>query len=337
MQRSKLISTALLTIAAMFAVAGGSAAHAQGAATVLKLAHGSTAEHANGKGILKFAELVGTMTGGRVKIETHMAGSLYSERTSLEAMMNGAIDIGGASNANWAAFTNTLIFMDLPYVFNDEASFRKVLDGPVGKEIRNRLEKEGFKILMVMELGGFRDLVNTKKPIHVPSDLKGLKFRTSASPVEIAMLRNWGAITTAIDWAEVYNAIGSGVVDGEFSVATWLSLAKHYEVLKYATLNKAVIGITTLAMRKDRFDKLPAAVQTAVLAAAAEAQAYSDKQDVEQRAGAYAHARKYGVQIYTPTADEMKIWRATGREIWKQFDAKVDKALLKMVLDAQAQ
>jgi hypothetical protein len=93
----------------------------------------------------------------------------------------------------------------------------------------------------------------TESGVRVPTDLKGLKFRTTASPVEIAMFRNWGAIATAIDWAEVYNALGSGVVDGEFVMPTWLSTAKHYEVLKYATENKAVIGIQTLAVRTERF------------------------------------------------------------------------------------
>lgn len=198
-----------------------------------------------------------------------------------------------------------------------------------------RFEGRGFKLLMELDNGGFRDIVNNRRPIHVPADLKGIKFRTTASPVEIAMFTNWGAVPTAIDWAEVYNALGSGVVDGEFVMPPWLSTAKHYEVLKYATENKAVIGMQTLAILKSRFDQLPPDAQKAIVNSAKEAEAYSNKLDGEMVDTARAQAVKLGVKTYTPTPDEMKLWRTTGREIWKQFNSSVDKELLKQVVDAQ--
>lgn len=324
-----------LSAALAFATVVASAPVGAQAPKVMRLAHGATPDQAIGKGMLKFAELVAAKSGGALKVDVHLAGSLYNERTALEAMVNGAVDFAGASNANWAAFTDTLLFMDLPYVFNDEVSFKKVMHGAVGDEIRKRFEQKGFKLLMVLDNGGFRDIVNNRRPIRTPADLKGLKFRTTASPVEIAMFRNWGAVPTAIDWAEVYNALGSGVVDGEFVMPTWLATARHYEVLKYATENKAVIGIQTLAMMKSNFDKQPPAVQKAILDAAAEAQAYANKLDEEMSDAARAHARKLGVQTYKPTAAEMDVWRTTGRQVWKEFEGRIDKALLKVVLDAQ--
>lgn len=331
--KSKAAAGVVAAIMAVTLAAGS--AFAQQAPVVLKLAHGATTDQAIGKGMLKFAELVAQKSGGKVKIETYLAGSLYSERTALEAMVNGSVDFAGASNANWAAFTNALLFMDLPYVFNDEASFRKALDGKVGQVIGERFEKAGFKLLMQLDNGGFRDIVNNKREVRVPTDLKGMKFRTTASPVEIAMFRNWGAIATAVDWAEVYNALGSGVVDGEFVMPTWLSTAKHYEVLKFATENKAVIGIQTLAVRTERFAKLSPDIQKVVLEAAKEAEVYANKLDQEGSDAARAHAKKLGVKTYQPTEAEMKIWRETGRQIWKQFDKNVDKELLNLVLESQ--
>lgn len=305
------------------------------AAQSMKLAHGATADQAIGKGMLKFSELLAAKSNGAMKVETHLGGSLYAERTALEAMVNGGVDFAGGSNANWAAFTNALIFMDLPYVFNDEASFRAVLNGPVGVQIRERFEKAGFKLLMMLDNGSFRDIVNNRREVKVPTDLKGLKFRTTASPVEIAMFRHWGAIATAIDWAEVYNALGSGVVDGEFVMAPWLATAKHYEVLKHSTENRGVIGIQTLAMMKAKFDALAPDKQQIILDAAKEAEAYSNKEDAAMVESAREHARKLGVKTYVPTDDEMKVWRETGRQIWSQFDSKIDKGLLQAVLDAQ--
>lgn len=302
----------------------------------LKLAHGATPDQAIGQAMQKFAQLTDQKSNGAVKVEVFLAGSLYSERTALEAVVNGSVDLGGASNANWAPFTKTLIFMDLPYVFNDESSFKKAMNGAVGGEIKKRFEADGFKLLMVLDNGSFRDVVNNKRPIKVPADLKGLKFRTTASPVEIAMFKNWGAIPTAIDWAEVYNALSSGVVDGEFVMPTWLATAKHYEVLKYSTRNRAVIGVQTLAMRKDRFDKLPPNVQAILVASGKEAEEYGNKLDQTLTEKARAYATQLGIQTYLPTEAEMVEWRTTGRSIWKDFDSKVDKDLLKQVLDSQA-
>lgn len=324
----------LLAASAAAAFALSSSAFAQG--MTLKLAHGATADQAIGQALQKFGQLVEQKSGKAAKVEVHLAGSLYNERTSLEAIVNGAVDFGGASNANWAAFTRTLMFMDLPYVINDEQAFKRMMHGQIGQEIRKRFDKDGFKLLMILDNGGFRDVVNTKRPIRTPADLNGLKFRTTASPVEIAMFRTWGAIPTAIDWAEVYNALSSGVVDGEFVMPTWLATAKHYEVLKHSTRNRAVIGVQTLAMRKDRFDKLPANIQKAVLEAATEAEAYGNQLDEGMSEKARAYAASLGVQTYTPTEQEMQQWRSTGRSIWKDFDGKVDKDLLKMVLDSQS-
>lgn len=326
----------LLCMSVTLGLATPSLGYAQDKSVItFKLAHGATPDQATGMAFTKFAQLVADKSGGAAKVETYLAGSLYNERTSLEAIVNGAVDFGGASNANWGAFTRTLLFMDLPYVITDEEAFKRVIAGKVGLEIRQRFEKDGFKLLMILDNGGFRDIVNTKRPIRSPADLKGLKFRTTASPVEIAMFRTWGAIPVAIDWAEVYNALSSGVVDGEFVMPTWLATAKHYEVIKYATRNRAAIGVQTLAMRKDRFDKLSVNLKNAITAAAKEAEAYGNQMDQAMSEKARDYAQTLGVQTYTPNEEEMKQWRATGRQVWKEFDDKVDQNLLKLILDSQ--
>jgi tripartite ATP-independent transporter DctP family solute receptor len=331
----KSIFSALLSAVLSLGVVSTANAQTKQDPMKLRLAHGASERQAIGMGLLKFAELVSQKTGDTVVVETHLGGSLYNERTSIEAVVNGSVDFGGGSNANWGAFTDTLIFMDLPYVFKDDASFRKVIDGKVGQEIRKKFEEDGFKLLMILDNGSFRHVVNTKRPIKVPDDMKGLKMRTTASPVEIAMFRNWGANPTAIDWAEVYDALSSGVVDGEFVMYTWLDYAKHLEVLKFSTESRAVIGVQTLAMRKDKFDSLPPNVQKVIEESAAEAQAYSNKIDAELLAKSRQRALELGVEIYEPTPEEMKVWTDTGRQIWSQFDSKVDKALLQQVLGAQ--
>lgn len=301
----------------------------------MKLAHGATSQQSIGKGLLRFAKLIHEKTHGQVTVHTFLGGSLYSETTSLRALATGAIDFGGASNANWAEFTNAFLFMDLPYVFEDQATLTRMVQGWLGAEIKRKLADKGFELLMILQNGGFRDVVNIVRPIKVPADLHGLKMRTTASPVEQALFRHWGAIPTAINWSQVYTALSSGVIDGELVMPTWLAAAKHYEVLKYGTHEKAVIGVQTLAMMKDRFEKLPKDIQSAIKSAAADATAYSNKLNASARAAGLADAKRLGVKYYTPTAAEMKIWRRSGRDIWQQFQGKIDQHLLERIVKDQ--
>lgn len=335
MKARRLIKAACGVLAVATLALSGAAGAQDIKPMTLKLAHGATPDQAVGMAMQRMADLIKEKSGGKVTVETHLAGSLYNERTSIEALINGAVDMGGGSNANWGAFTRTLLFMDLPYVFRDDETFKRVMAGEVGAEIRKRFERDGFKMLMILNNGGFRDIVNNKKPVKVPADLKGMKIRTTASPVEIAMFRGWGAIPTSIDWAEVYNALSSGVVDGEFVMPTWLATAKHYEVLKHATQNQAVIGVQTIAMRQDRFDSLPKAVQDIILQSAAEAEAYGNQIDDELSVKARQYAEGLGVQFYKPTEEEMKLWRDSVGDVWKELEPRLDKDLMKIVSDSQ--
>ena len=212
----------------------------------------------------------------------------------------------------------------MPYVVDDQAGLRKLVDGAPGQEIRRELEKKpGLKVLMMNDNGGGRPILTVSKQVKIPADLKGMKIRSTASPVDQAIWRAWGASPTPIDFAEVYSALQSRVVDGY--APNWNDAvgSKQVELLKYATDVNYVVGVQVAVMRLDKFNALPAQLQQ-LLKAGRDTELWGIKVDAEEVATMQDIFRKqYGVQIYTPTAAEMARWKELARSTWGNFSDKV--------------
>ena len=186
-----------------------------GPAMTLRMATSKNKDLSQGKQWNHFAELVDQMTGGKVKVQVFYDATLFGERTAVEAVLNGSIDIGTSANPQYAPWTDAMLWMDMPYVVDDQAGLRKLLDGAPGAEIRKKMEeKPGVKVLMLIDNGGGRPVLTVSKQVKTPADMKGMKVRSVASPVDQAIWRSWGASPTPIDFAEVYSALQSKVVDG---------------------------------------------------------------------------------------------------------------------------
>ena len=103
---------------------------------------------------------------------------------------------------------------------------------------------------------GYRNFVTTDKPINSPEDLKGLKIRTTDSPVEVAVAKALGMNPAPVAWGETYTALQQGTVEAEGNTFSLLNDAKHTEILKYATNSEHNYSMHLLLMNKDKWDSL---------------------------------------------------------------------------------
>jgi tripartite ATP-independent transporter DctP family solute receptor len=315
--------SALASVAATHAASA--AAAYSGPTMTLRMASGTNKNISRGQQWAHFAELVEKMTDGKVKVRVFYDGTLYGERTSIEAVLNGSIDIGTSANPQYAPFTSAMLWMDMPYVVDDQAGLRKLIDGTPGQEIRKSLEqKPGLKVLMMNDNGGGRPVLTVSKQVKRPSDVRGLKIRSTASPVDQAIWRAWGASPTPIDFAEVYSALQSKVVDGY--APNWNDAvgSKQVELLKYAADVNYVVGVQIAVMRLDKFNALPKELQDILVRAGRDTERWGIKVDAAEVASMQGIFRdKYGVQIYKPTEAEMAEWKRLARTVWGQFSDRV--------------
>lgn len=212
-----------------------------------------------------FKEVVEKKTNGRVLVHLFPNGVLGNERDAFEGLTMGTIDMGVFVNAAVGGFVKEFQVLDLPFVFTGNEQVDKVLDGPFGKELLKRLERVDVVGFGFAE-GGFREIINKVRPINVPDDMKGVKFRVMENPIYVGMFKYLGSNPTPITWGESFTATQQGTVDGLEIPISVIHQNKFYEVTKFLSLTHHTYSPLPVVMSKRRFDKLPKDLQDAIRA-----------------------------------------------------------------------
>lgn len=249
-----------------------SQAFAQYPSMVLKLGHIADPSHPYAQGAVKFSELVKQKTGGKVDIQVFASSQLGDQKTLIEGLIYGTIDMALVGTAALTQFQPQMGIFDLPFLFDDRDHAYRSLD-TVGMDIGKALEPKGIKLLGYME-NGIRHLTNNVREVKTPDDMKGLKIRVQTSKIFIEMMKALGASPTPMSLDELYSAMQSGTVDGQENPSAHIYTQRYYEVQKYASLTAHAYAPEPVLISMAKWKSLPAAVQKAILDSAAEAIAW---------------------------------------------------------------
>ncbi|GAB5561513.1 MAG: TRAP transporter substrate-binding protein [Synoicihabitans sp.] len=201
---------------------------------VLKLAHGLDTGHPVHQGMVRMQERVAELSGGRLKIDIYPSGVLGSEVQCIEQLQSGELAMTKTSTAAMESFIPALGVFGVPYLFDDEDHYWKVINGDVGRELLAIGQETGLFGLSYYDAGS-RNFYSTDKPIRSPADLRGMKIRVQNSRMAIAMVEALGGSPTPIAWGELYSALAQGVVDGAENNLPSFESNRHYEECKYFT------------------------------------------------------------------------------------------------------
>lgn len=191
-----------------------------------------------GKGGEIWANMVKERTDGRINIKLYPGVSLVQGDQTREftAIRQGVIDMAIGSTINWSPQVKQLNLFSLPFLMPDYAAIDALTQGEVGKQIFGILDKAGVVPLAWGE-NGYRELSNSKGPIHKPEDLKGLKLRVVGSPLFSDTFTALGANPTQMSWADAQPALASGAVDGQENPMSIFTAAKMHTIgQKYVTM-----------------------------------------------------------------------------------------------------
>ena len=231
----------ILAAASVAALALAGPASAQ-SPIVIKFSHVVASNTPKGAATEKFKELAEKYTDGKVKVEIYPNSTLYKDKEELEALQLGAVQMLAPSNSKFGPIgVREFEVFDLPYILPDLATLRKVTDGPLGAKLLKLLEPKGMTGLAYWD-NGFKEMTANKKLV-TPEDYKSLKFRIQSSKVLEAQFRSLGSIPQVMAFGEVYQALQTGVVDGQENTWSNIYTQKMHEVQKYATItNHGYIG-----------------------------------------------------------------------------------------------
>jgi len=231
-----------------------------------------TAAHVNPPGEpsnTAFAELAKKLEGSKtgLSLKVFPQGQIGDEKDAIEQVRLGAIAMTTVATSNLSAFAPSVGVFDIPFLFRDANQHPWVVaDGPIGKELADKIEKEsGLKVLGWWS-AGLRHVFTRKVDVKTPADLSSQKIRVIGSPVYIETFNALGARATPMPYGEVYTALATGTVDAAendssgyrnmkfYEQAPHLSLTGHFFLYKVVVANADIMNQLTPEQRAE-FDQ----------------------------------------------------------------------------------
>lgn len=324
----------LTTLFGAMALLASSAAPAQQQPIVIKFSHVVAHDTPKGLGAEYFKKLAEERTKGRVKVEVYPNSTLYKDGEELQALQLGSVQMLAPSLAKFGPLgVREFEAFDLPYLFSDYAELHKVTQGPVGKQLLDKLQSKGITGLAYWD-NGFK-VMTANKPLRVPADFKGLKFRIQSSKVLDSQFRALGAIPQVMAFSEVYQGLQTGVVDGTENTTSNILTQRMNEVQKYLTAsNHGYIGYAVIVNKKF-WDGLPPDIRSTLDGAMRDATTYADDIAKKENDDALDKIKATGkTQIITLTPAERTQWKQALVKVHHQQEGRVGKDTIEAIYKA---
>jgi tripartite ATP-independent transporter DctP family solute receptor len=223
--------------------------------------------------IVRMGKKLETETKGRISIQMYPLMQLGGEKEMIEQAQVGALQIARISVGAMGPVVDDLNVFNLPFIFRDEAHMRKVIDGPIGQELLEKVTASPQSRLVVL---GWMDAgtrnVYANKPVTKPADLKGMKVRMMGNPIFVETMNAMGGNGVAMGFNELYSALQTGVVDGAENNPPTLLAQNHYTVSKVYSLTGHLIIPEIFVFSRRTWDGLSKADQDLLRKLSREAQ-----------------------------------------------------------------
>jgi TRAP-type transport system periplasmic protein len=243
----------LKSVLAMLALAAMGAASAQ--ERTLKFGLNGPEGHPAVAGMKKFKETVEARSGGKIKVQLYLNGSLGSDQATLSSLKGGTVDMAVMNSGILASEVKALEVFDFPFLFNNEKEADAIVDGPIGQKMHAALDAKGIIGLSYWELG-FRNITNSKRALTKVEDVEGLKLRVIPNPINVDWVKALGANPTPMPFTEVYAALEQKAIDGQENPISVIAANKFWEVQKFIALTNHQYNPQSVIFSKKVWDTL---------------------------------------------------------------------------------
>ena len=275
-----------------------------------------------------FADEVSKRTKGQVQVEVltvpeyskaYNNGQEMKKVDVVRFIQEGKIEMSQTYTTSLGVLENDMYVLDLPFLFRDHAHATKVLEGKVGGQLLAGLEKERVKGLAFTYSGGYR-ILPSNTPIEKIEALKGMKIRTSASPVAQDTFRALGATPVPMDLDEVANATKQGKIEASESTYPRFYELKQNSYSKVLNDTQHSLFLTSIVINSEFWKSLSADQQKAVRDAAVSAARLERKESVEDAEVTKEKCKKDGIQVVSLPAAEQEKFKTLMKPIYKKYE-----------------
>lgn len=294
---------------------------------VIKFSHVVAVDTPKGQAAEYFKKLVEERSNGEIKVEVYPNSSLFDDKDVMTPLMTNAVQMAAPSFSKFTSFAPNLQLVDLPFLFNDADHLHKVLEGPVGQKILDTVGNKGLVGLAFWD-NGFKQL-SANKPLLMPEDAAGLKFRIMSSKVLEAQFKAVGANPQVLPFSEVYSALQQGVVDAAENPLSNFYTKKFYEVQSDLTLsNHGYLGYLVVT-NKIFWNKLSDKHKAIVTQAMKDATKYGNDLALKMDENYLAKVKESGkTTVHALTPEQRKAWKTKMLTIYPGFYEVIGKDLI---------
>ena len=283
-------------------------------------------------GMKAFAENVAAKSGGKIKVQLFLNGTLGSDQATLSAVKGGTVEMAVMNSGILASEVKALEIFDFPFLFANEKEADAIVDGPIGQKMHAALQDKGIVGLSYWELG-FRNISTSKRALNKVDDIAGLKLRVIPNAINVDWVKALNANPTPLPFPEVYAALEQGAIDGQENPIAVIAANKFWEVQKFVALTNHQYNPQSVIFSKKVWDTLSPAERKIIDDSA---DAATKNQRAQSRASLAANLellKKNGMTITQfPPAEVAKL-----REKMKPVIDKHSAALGSTVADVQSE
>ncbi len=312
---------------AVASVTFASSATAEIREQAFRFASVQAAEHPFSRGAQMFADLVVKKSGGKMKARLFTGGTLGGDAQVISSLQGGTVDATFVSTGLISPMDKNFGIYYMPMAFSSGEEADKVVDGPFGKKLLDRLKDQGLVGLAYWE-HGFRSVTNNKHPITKVEDFSGLKLRTIQIPLFVELYKELGANPVPMGFSELFTALEQRAVDGQETALPTIQSARFDEVQKYLSLTKIVYDPLVVLFSKKTWDRLNADEQKVLGDAAREATEYERKLNRETEVAMVKNSPKKGMAVNDLTDVERNRIRERLQPVIDRYSKEYDKELL---------
>ncbi|KGR77933.1 TRAP transporter substrate-binding protein [Ureibacillus sinduriensis] len=339
LRKNLFITLLLLAVMVILAACGGGSsednktasgsAESNGDVRTLRISLGLNDQHPLYKGSEKFKELVESQTDS-LKVEIYHSGQIADDRSAIEMLQFGTLDITIPSSAPFVSFVPEYGVFDLPFTLTDTEMVDAVLQGEFGETLASKVESQGIVQLAWWE-NGFRQLTNNSKPINKLEDLDGLKIRVMENETHIASWKALGTNPTPMAFTELFTAMQQKTVDGQENPYPSILLEKYPEVQKYLTETNHVYSPFLFLFSKKVWDELTPEEQEIIRNAAVEAGEYN-RELTRQTATESLEELKKQMEFTKISDEELVKFKEAVQPVIDEYKSQIDSEIVDQYL-----
>ncbi|MBV1863694.1 MAG: DctP family TRAP transporter solute-binding subunit [Rhodobacteraceae bacterium] len=317
----KFLTTAAMALA-LTVSANAVSASCEDGEVVVKFSHvTNTDKHPKGIAASLLEKRVNEEMNGKMCMEVFPSSTLYNDNKVLEAMLQGDVQLAAPSLSKFEKFTKQFRIFDLPFMFNDMNAVNAYQASDAGQGMLDSMQKRGLQGLAYWHNG--MKQMSASKPLILPTDANGLKFRVQSSDVLVAQMEAIGGSPQKMAFSEVYGALQQGVVDGQEN--TWSNIfgKKFFEVQDGVTETNHGIIDYLLVANVDWLEGLDAGVRDQFLTIIAEVTEARNGEAYSVNQAAKASVLAAGGVVRELTAEQRAVWVETMKPVWAKFEGDV--------------